>query len=91
MAQRDSDFHTRLMDALNASEPYLGHTLLPIPLMEERARTERVSAYVELDLVRFLEEYKTRMGARATSEAVRRLIILGAIAEGYQFNNAENI
>lgn len=66
--------------------PFLGHKMLPIPLRDDAARTERVSTYVELDLLKFYEEYKVRMGARSVSEVLRRLSILGAQAEGYLFN-----
>lgn len=74
-----------MRDAFDSKTPFMGHPLLPIPLKDEKARTERVSSYVELDFLKFLEEYKVRMGARGVSEALRRLAILGAMAEGYQF------
>lgn len=72
-------------EAFQSREPFMGHPLLPIPLKDDSARTERVSTYVELDLLRFFEQYKVRMGARSVSEVLRRLAILGATKEGYQF------
>jgi hypothetical protein len=78
-----SDWRERLEDAFQSREPFLGHPLKPIPLLEDTARTERVSTYVELPLLEFFEQYKKRMGARGVSEVVRRLAILGALAEGY--------
>ena len=79
----------RLEKAFEGREPFLGHPLLPIPLRENTARTERVSTYIELDLFRFLEQYSARGGFRSVSEVIRRLIILGAEAEGYQFDKPE--
>lgn len=73
---------------MDGREPFLGHPMLPIPLRDNRSRTERVSTYVELDLLRFFEQYCARGGFRSTSEVVRRLAILGAIAEGYEFAGA---
>lgn len=67
-------------------DPFLGHPLLPIPLRDNKSRTERVSTYVELDLLRFFEQYCARGGFRSVSEVLRRLAILGAQAEGYQFD-----
>ncbi|QHB37494.1 hypothetical protein SEA_LEOPARD_90 [Mycobacterium phage Leopard] len=64
--------------------PFIGHPMLPIPLRDNRARTERVSTYVELGLLRFFEQYCARGGFRSVSEVVRRLAILGAVAEGYE-------
>lgn len=81
-----ASWEQRLAETRDSKEPFLGHPLLPIPLRDTKARTERVSAYVELPLLRFFEQYQARMGARGVSEVVRRLAILGAIAEGYQFD-----
>lgn len=72
-------------------KPFLGHPLLPIPLLQDTARTERVSAYVELPLLRFYESYRVRMGARSISEVIRRLSILGAQREGYVFNKEPSV
>jgi hypothetical protein len=79
----------KLERAFQKQEPYRGHSLLPIPLRENAARTERVSTYIELDLFRFLEEYSARGGFRSVSEVIRRLIIIGAEAEGYEFDRPE--
>ena len=68
----------------------MGHPMLPIPLRDSKARTERVSTYVELDLLRFFEQYAARGGFRSTSEVLRRLAILGAATEGYQFTGDVN-
>lgn len=67
-------------------DPYLGHALLPIPLRDNRARTERASTYVELDLLKFYEQYCARGGFKSVSEVIRRLTIVGAMAEGYKFD-----
>ena len=64
-------------------DPFLGHPLKPLPLRENPIRSEKIGTYVELPLARFYEEYAARCGFRSVSEAVRRLSILGAIAEGY--------
>ena len=69
-------------------EDGVAHPMLPIPLLDDAARTERVSAYVELPLLRFLERYKVRMGARSLSEVIRRLTILGAERENYKFDES---
>jgi hypothetical protein len=85
--QRREDLRAKLQERLNepTKEPFLGHPLLPIPLRTNKARTERVSSYVELDFLKFMEEYQTRGGFRSVSEVLRRLAILGAMKEGYQF------
>lgn len=83
---KDSKWGKRLEEAGQFKQPFLGHPLLPIPLRDNQARTERVSAYVEMDLLKFFEEYAARGGFRSTSEVLRRLAILGAQAEGYQFS-----
>jgi hypothetical protein len=79
-----SDWRERLEEAFQSQEPFLGHPLRPIPLMDDAGRTERVSSYMELPLVQWLEQQSKRMGARGISEVVRRYVILGAIAEGYK-------
>lgn len=84
----EKTWEQRLDETRANKEPFLGHPLLPIPLRDTRSRTERVSTYMELSLVRFLEQYSARGGFRGTSEVIRRLTILGAIAEGYQFDNS---
>lgn len=76
----------RMEEAFQAREPFLGHPLLPIPLRETKSRTERVSTYVEYDFYKFMEQYCARGGFRGISEVLRRLAILGAKAEGYQFD-----
>jgi hypothetical protein len=83
------DFKKKLADRLASAQPYLGHPMLPIPLLPQSARTIKVGSYVELELARFLEEYTGRYGGRSTSETVRRLIIIGAMAEGYIFDESE--
>jgi hypothetical protein len=80
------DWRDRMEDAFQSREPFIGHPLLPIPLRENSAKTERISVYVELDLLKFFEQYAARGGFRSTSEVVRRLAILGATKEGYQFH-----
>ena len=84
-----SAWRERMEDAFNSREPFVGHPLHPIPLRTNGARTERVSTYVELDLLKALEQYAARMGARSVSEVVRRLTILGLQGEGYQFDEAD--
>lgn len=82
----EQTWEQRLDEAAKNKEPFIGHPLLPIPLRDSSARTERVSAYIEIGLVRFLEQYKARGGFSGLSEVVRRLVIIGARAEGYQFD-----
>jgi hypothetical protein len=67
-------------------ELYWGHSQKPVTMHGTKSRTERVSTYVEYELVQFLEEYRDRLGMRSVSEALRRLAILGAQAEGYNFD-----
>ena len=83
---KNGTWEKRLEEASAFKQPFLGHPLLPIPLRDNQARTERVSAYVELELLKFFEEYAARGGFRSTSEVLRRLAILGAQTEGYQFS-----
>lgn len=78
------DWRSKLEQQFSSAEPFLGHPLKPIPLRENAARTERVSTYVELDLLKALEEYAARGGFRSTSEVLRRLAIIGLQSEGYQ-------
>lgn len=66
-----------------------GVPLLPIPLLGDEARTERVSSYVEPSLLRFYERYRLRMGARSVSEVIRRLTIIGAQSEGHSFEGEQ--
>ena len=75
----------RMEEAFQSPEPFVGHPLLPIPLRDTKARTERVSTYVEYDFYKFMQQYAARGGFRGISEVLRRLAILGAKAEGYQF------
>lgn len=84
----DYNWKERMETAFQAKEPFLGHPLLPIPLRDNNARTERVSTYVELDLLKALEQYAVRGGFRSVSEVLRRLAIIGLHAEGYQFDHA---
>lgn len=83
------DWQKRLSDALKDHRPYLGHMLHPVPLLEPVARTVKISSYVELDFARFLEQYAARIGSRSVSESIRRLAIIGAMAEGYVFDDQE--
>lgn len=76
----------KMEKSFNKQEPFIGHSLRPIPLRENAARTERVSTYMELDLLKALEEYAARGGFRSTSEVLRRLAILGLESEGYKVN-----
>ena len=78
-----TDWRSKMEQSFMSTEPYLGHPLKPIPLRENAARTERVSTYVELDLLKALEEYAARGGFRSTSEVLRRLAIIGLQSEGY--------
>lgn len=80
------DWAKRLDDVISSSEPHIGHAMRPIPLRYNPARTEKVAVYMELEFVKFLEEYAARMGASGLSAAVRRLAIIGALAEGYKFD-----
>lgn len=86
---KDQAWQKRLDETAHFTEPFLGHPLLPIPLRDSRARTERISSYVEYDLLQFFEQYQARGGFRSVSEVVRRLAILGAVREGYQFTGDE--
>lgn len=75
------------LKAREAQPPsFLGHPMLPIALRDNHSRTERVSTYVELSFRKFLAEYAARGGFRGESEVLRRLAILGAQSEGYQFD-----
>lgn len=80
------DWRENLEEAFQKREPFLGHPLNPIPLVGTPARTERVSTYMELSLLKTLEEYCTRGGFRSVSEVLRRLVIIGLLAEGYDFD-----
>lgn len=84
------EWHKRMEDAFQSREPFLGHPLLPISLRRNKARTERVSTYVELDFLKFLEQYAARGGFKSVSEVLRRLAIIGAQAEGYQFDEQKS-
>ena len=86
MGEMTDRWQDRLEDAFQAREPFLGHPMLPIPLRDTKARTERISTYVEYDFYKFMQEYEARGGFRGLSEVLRRLAILGAIAEGYKFD-----
>lgn len=81
----EGTWQERMESAFQSREPFMGHPLLPIPLRDKAARTERVSSYMELDLVKFLEQYQVRGGFKGLSEVVRRLVIIGAAKEGYDF------
>lgn len=82
---KGGNWEKRLDETSQVQEPFIGHPLLPIMLLDDQARTERVSAYVEMPFQKFLEQYRVRGGFRSTSEVIRRLAIIGAQAEGYQF------
>jgi hypothetical protein len=84
----DKKWEARLEETRTSPDPFMGHPLLPIPLRSNKARTERVSTYVEWDLLKFFEQYGARGGFRSVSEVLRRLAILGAQAEGYQFDES---
>lgn len=81
------DMNTKLptwQERLHAAlKPYPGHPLQPLPLRDNPARTEKMVTYVELEFARFIESYAARMGSRSSSEALRRLAIIGALAEGH--------
>lgn len=58
----------------------------PIMLESNRSgRTERVCSYVEPGLMTMLEDYRIKAGDTSISVALRRLTIIGAEVEGYQF------
>lgn len=82
---RGDQFRARVQEV----EPFIGHPLKPLPMRKNPARTEKVATYMELDLLKFVEEYSARAGFRSTSEAIRRLCIIGAQAEGYAFKDME--
>lgn len=84
-----SAWQERMESAFQSREQFMGHPLLPIPLRETKARTERVGTYVELDFLKFLEEYSARGGFRSVSEVLRRLAIIGAQTEGYVFEEKQ--
>ena len=65
-------------------EVYLGHRTLPV-MIRSRGHSERVSTYMELSLLKFLESYRAHGGYRSVSGVMRHLIIAGAEAEGYHF------
>lgn len=83
------DWKARLEAAFQSQEPFIGHPLAPIPLLKTPKRTEKVVSYVELELVMFFEQYAARMGGGSVSEVVRRLAIIGAMAEGYAFDEEQ--
>lgn len=85
----DKTFEDRIAEARDSLGDFLGNPMLPIPLRDDKSRTERVSTYVELDLLKFFEEYKVRAGFRSVSEVLRRLAIIGAQVEGYHFNEPQ--
>jgi len=68
----------------NRKEPWLGNPMKPIPITQDLPRDTRESTYIEETLSRFIGEYSLR-GGMSRSHAVRRLIILGAMSEGYEF------
>jgi len=80
------DWGKRIDQVLSGDVPFLGHTLRPIPLRNNPAKTEKVAVYMELELLKFFEEYSARSGAGSLSAVIRRLAIIGALAEGYKFN-----
>lgn len=80
------DWQSRIRDALTSKQPFIGHPLHPIPLRDNTPRTEKISTYVELEFLFFLEEYAARAGFRSISEVMRRLMVIGAMAEGYTFD-----
>ena len=67
-------------------EPFYGHPLKPIPVYREEPKTVREQCYMEHELSEFLSEYAMR-GGMTRSHALRRLCILGAMSEGYKFDN----
>jgi hypothetical protein len=73
------------MAAKKTPHMWLGHSLHPVPICDDAPKTVRESAYVEETISKFLSEYALRAGM-SRSHAIRRLVILGAISEGYAFN-----
>jgi hypothetical protein len=59
---------------------------IKVPGTPRGERTERVSAYVEYDVFNVIDDYRERMGLSSNSDALRRLAIVGAMAEGYTFD-----
>ncbi len=54
--------------------------MIDLPTMDTEPtepRTERVSTYVEMPLLKAYEEYAERGGFRSVSEVIRRLTIIG--------------
>lgn len=65
------------------SSSWYGHELKPLPLKNTGVKDIRESCYIEDSLAEFIGNYANRMGG-SRSHALRRLAILGAIAEGYE-------
>ena len=59
--------------------------LKQLPVKHDRDKTIRESAYVEPAFSDWLEDYANKIGA-SRSNAMRRLMILGAQAEGHVFD-----
>lgn len=59
--------------------------LKELPVTKDTERIVRESAYVEPEFSDWLQEYAVKLGA-SRSNAMRRLMILGAQSEGYVFD-----
>lgn len=66
-------------------DSWLGHHMRPIKIRKEEPKILRESTYLEEELSKFLAEYALRAGM-SKSHVLRRLAILGAMSEGYQFD-----
>jgi len=62
--------------------------LKQLPVKHDRDKTVRESAYVEPEFSAWLEDYAIKIGA-SRSNAMRRLMILGAQAEGHVFDGED--
>lgn len=63
--------------------------LRQLPVRKDTDKTVRESAYVEPAFSNWLEDYAIKIGT-SRSNAMRRLMILGAESEGYVFDG-ENL
>lgn len=55
--------------------------MIELPLESTEMRTERVTTYVELPLLKMFESYAAKGGFRSVSEVLRRLAIIGLDTE----------
>lgn len=81
----EADEIARKAKGKRKDDSWLGHPMHPISIKREEPKTTRESTYVEEEFSKFLGEYGLR-GGMSKSHVLRRLAILGAMSEGYQFD-----